>query len=388
VRRVRRAESVRVPLLDLKGQLEAIAPEIREAVADVIESTCYILGPKVEQLEQEVAAYVGAGHAIGVSSGTDALLVSLMALGVGPGDAVMTTGYSFFATAGTIARLQAKPIFVDIHPETYNIDPDGVRRRLEGAGRREREKVRAIIPVHLYGQSADMDPLVDVSRDLGIPIIEDAAQAIGTKYPSKTGVKNAGTMGDLGCFSFFPSKNLGGIGDGGMVVTNDERLAETVRALRNHGANARGDYPLIGGNFRLDAIQAAVLSVKLRHLDRWHAARQANAQYYDEHLQVPEVTTPKMAYRREFHIYHQYVVSVARDRDQLREFLGRREIGSAVYYPVPLHLQECFRHLGYREGDLPQSERAARQTLALPVYPELSREMQDCVIQTIRAFYR
>ncbi len=377
---------MKVPLLDLDAQLEGLREEIHGAAAEVIDSTRYIMGPVMEELEQRIAAYVDAEHGISVSSGTDALLVSLMALGVGEGDLVLTTPYSFFATAGTVARLGAEPVFVDIEPETYNMSAAAAAEWFDQNATRA-DRVKAIMPVHLYGQCAEMDPILALARERGIPVIEDAAQAIGASYPSAEGERRAGSMGLVGCFSFFPSKNLGGVGDGGMVVTSDGKLAETLRCLRNHGAEPKYHHSMIGGNFRLDAIQAAVLLVKLPHLDSWHRMRRENAAYYDEHLRLEGLANPAIAYDRSRHIYNQYVILVPDRRDGLRKYLTEAGIGNEVYYPVPFHLQECFAQLGYEKGDFPASERAADRTLALPIYPELTREMQDYVIETILAFY-
>jgi dTDP-4-amino-4,6-dideoxygalactose transaminase len=377
---------MKVPLLDLKAQLASIETDIKKAVLDVVDSTRYIMGPEVDELEKAIAAYVGAGFGIGVSSGTDALLVSLMALDIGPGDLVLTTPYSFFATAGVIARLGATPVFIDIHPDTYNLSPESLQRWVD-ENEDQIERVKAIIPVHLYGQCADMDPIMNIATRYGIPVVEDAAQAIGAKYPSKQGIKKAGQMGAMGCFSFFPSKNLGCVGDGGMVVTSDESLAVKIAQLRNHGANPKYYHAMIGGNFRLDPIQAAVLRVKLPHLEAWHAGRQANAAYYDEHFQGSCIKKPFIAYPRDFHIYNQYVISVPGERDALRQFLNEHEIGNEVYYPVPFHEQACFGYLGYCSGDFPHSEYAATHTVALPIYPELTTEMQDFVIEKITKFY-
>jgi dTDP-4-amino-4,6-dideoxygalactose transaminase len=376
---------MKVPLLDLKPQLAALESELKAAVLRVVDETSYINGPEVAELESAVAAYVGAKHGIGVSSGTDALLVALMALEVGPGDVVLTTPYSFFATAGVIARLGATPAFVDIDPETYNLCPKALAAYLEGDGA---GPVKAIIPVHLYGQCVDMDAIRAVASGHDIPIVEDAAQAIGARYPGKEGVAQAGSMGAMGCFSFFPSKNLGGMGDGGMVVTNDDALAERLRKLRNHGAEQNYLHALLGGNFRLDTMQAAVLLVKLQHLDTWHGMRQENAAYYDANLAAAGVKVPALAYGRSEHIYNQYVISVPERRDALREHLNAQEIGDAVYYPVPFHLQPCFANLGYGVGDFPVSEYAAKHTIALPIYPELTQAMQDHVVETITAFFQ
>lgn len=378
---------MKIPLLDLKAQLETIREEVKDVVDEVLESTRYIMGPKVTELEERIAAYCGAKYGIGVSSGTDALLISLMALDIQPGDLVLTTPYSFFATAGVIARLNATPVFVDIDPSTYNIDPGRIAQWLADNPDKV-ARVKAIIPVHLYGQCADMDRILAIAESHGIPVIEDAAQAIGAQYPSRDGVKRAGSMGTMGCFSFFPSKNLGGIGDGGMVTTNDAKLAEKLVKLRNHGSHPKYYHAMIGGNFRLDPIQAAVLLVKLKYLDKWHKGRQANAAYYDAHLNVTGLKKPAIAYRREYHIYNQYIIAVPGDRDKLREFLKANDIGHEVYYPVPFHQQECFRYLGYKTGDFPHSEYAAEHTIALPIYPELSDAMQQYVIDKIHEFYK
>jgi len=378
--------SMKVPLLDLSGQLDEIRTELKQVVDEVIESTRYIGGPKIEQLEREIAEYVGADYGVGVTSGTDALLVSLMALDVGPGDLVVTTAYSFFATAGVIGRLNAKAVFIDIDPISYNIDPRALRAWFEG-NPDQAKQVKAIVPVHLYGQCADMDPILELAKEFNVAVVEDAAQAIGSSYPSSNGLKRAGSMGDFGCFSFFPSKNLGAIGDGGMVVTSDEKKAEKLRMLRNHGAQPKYYHSMIGGNFRLDPIQAAALSVKLKHLDKWHAMRRSNAEFYDQAFKIPQVSTPKVVYERKNHIYNQYIISVERDRDELRQHLQECNIGVEVYYPVSFHDQACFANLGYKRGDFPRSEYAADHTLALPIYPELTDEMQAYVVQQIGKYY-
>jgi len=375
---------MRVPLLDLRPQLADVEAELKAAVLEVVESTCYVMGPKVELFEKAAADYVGSRYAIGVSSGTDALLASLMALGVGAGDRVVTTAYSFFATAGVIARLGATPVFADVDPDTLNLDPGALRACLDGEGG---ERVRAIVPVHLFGQCADMDPIVEIAGERGIPVVEDAAQAIGARYPSRQGEKRAGSLGAFGCFSFFPSKNLGALGDGGLVVTDDAQLRDQLVCLRDHGARERYHHAQIGGNFRLDAIQAAALLVKLPLLERWHEARRRNAAYYDEKIDDVALRTPVAAWGRGAHVYNQYVIGVPDRRDELRRFLAEREIGTEVYYPIPFHLQECFASLGYSRGDFPNAEFAAEHSLALPVYPGLTREMQDHVAGAIRAFY-
>lgn len=368
-----------VPLLDLKAQYAAIREEVRAAVDRVLESQYFILGPEVEALEAEVAAYCGCRYGIGVSSGSDALLVALMALDVQPGDEIITTPYTFFATAGAIVRLGARPVFVDIDPATYNLDPAA----LEGA---VTPRSRAILPVHLYGQMADMEPVMAVAERHGLAVIEDAAQAIGAEYRGR----RAGSIGHLGCFSFFPSKNLGGIGDGGMVTTNDAALADRVKLLRGHGARPKYHHKVVGGNFRLDAIQAAVLRVKLGYLDQWTAGRQRNAQSYRRLFAESGlageglVSLPVDAgYGR--HIYNQFVIRSER-RDELAHHLKQAQIGTEVYYPVPMHLQECFADLGLSVGAFPQSEAAARETLALPIYPELTEGMLARVVDEIRGF--
>jgi dTDP-4-amino-4,6-dideoxygalactose transaminase len=352
----------------------------------VFRSQAFILGPDVAKLEERVAAYCQTKHGIGVSSGTDALLLALMSMGVGPGDEVITTPYSFFATAGAVARLGAKPVLVDIDPRTYNLDP----LRLEKA---VTSKTKAVIPVHLYGQSADMAPLLDLARSKNLNVIEDAAQAIGAEYRDG---HRAGSMGTVGCLSFFPSKNLGCLGDGGMVVTNDQDLAERMKVLRVHGGKPKYYHKLIGGNFRLDTLQAAVLNVKLSYLDDWTKRRQDNAQRYEQLFQQSDlvrrerVQLPEAVYRdagvKHYHIYNQFVLRVER-RDDLMAFLKQKGIGSEIYYPVPFHMQECFRYLGHKEGDFPESERAAMETLAIPIYPELTDIQQTEVVESIASFY-
>jgi dTDP-4-amino-4,6-dideoxygalactose transaminase len=377
---------MKVPLLDLKAQLVTIREELETAVVEVLESTRYIMGPKIAELEVQIANYCETRYAIGVSSGTDALLIALMALDIQPDDIVITTPYSFFATAGVVARLRARPVFIDIDPRTFNLDPDRLNdwfTKNPGLA----EKVKAILPVHLYGQCADMDAILQIADQYKIPIVEDAAQAIGAHYPSKNGIKKAGSIGKIGCFSFFPSKNLGSIGDGGMVTTDDSALAEKLVKLRNHGSHPKYYHSLIGGNFRLDTIQAAALLVKLPYLEKWHAARQENAAFYDNAFAGSPIKTPFIAYRREYHIYNQYVILVPEKRDALRQYLTSNEIGHEVYYPVPFHLQKCFSYLGYQQGDFPHSEYAAEHSLALPIYPELTDEMKAYVVEKVRKFY-
>jgi dTDP-4-amino-4,6-dideoxygalactose transaminase len=366
-----------IPLLDLKAQYATIRGEIRQAMDRVCDSQHFILGPEVECLEEEVSAFCGTRHAIGVSSGTDALLAALMAIGVGPGDEVVTSTFSFFATAGVIARLGARPVFVDINERDFNLDAAGVDAKITA-------RCKAIIPVHLFGACAEMDPILAAARKHEIAVLEDAAQAIGSK--DKSG-RSAGTMGSLGCFSFFPSKNLGAFGDAGMVVTEDSEMAEAVRVLRVHGGNPKYHHGVVGGNFRLDALQAAVLRVKLKYLTGWTEARRRNAARYQKYFSqtdlLEEIGLPEDSAG---HIYHQFVIRCAK-RDELQNYLRERGIGTEVYYPIPLHLQKCFASLGYKEGDFPQAEAAARESLALPIYPELSEQQQHNIVQEIKAFY-
>lgn len=362
-----------VPLLDLKAQFNEIRDEIRAAIDAVLESQQFILGPTVAAFEESVAACCGVAHAVGVSSGTDAILAALMAIGIAPGDEVITTPYTFFSTAGCISRLCARPVFVDIDPRTFNIDPAKIEAAVT-------EKTRAILPVHLFGQCAEMDPILEVARKHRLRLIEDAAQAIGAQYRERS----AGTMGDVGCFSFFPSKNLGGFGDGGMVVTNDPELAETLRMLRAHGSKPKYFHSMIGGNFRLDALQAAILQVKLRHLDFWTERRRQNAALYGDLLSDAPVVAPYIE-PHNFSIYNQYVICVE-ERDALRTFLKDNGVGTEIYYPLPLHMQKCYEHLGYRQGDFPEAEKAAAHSVAIPVYPELAEEKQRYVAKQIRTF--
>jgi dTDP-4-amino-4,6-dideoxygalactose transaminase len=367
---------IKVSLLDLKGQYQSIKGEIDAAVSEVMESQHFILGPKVEECERAIASYCGSSHAVGVSSGSDALLACLMAEEIGPGDEVITTAYSFFATAGAIARVGATPVFVDIDPVTYNVDPAQVAARVT-------LQTRAIIPVHLYGQMAEMDPIMEIAKEEGLIVIEDAAQAIGAELDGR----RAGTIGHYGCFSFFPSKNLGAAGDGGMIVTNHAPRAAKLQCLRAHGARPKYHHKLIGGNFRLDSIQAAIVTTKLRHLDRWTTARQRNAKRYGELFAEAGLTrsiaTPAVVTSR--HVFNQYAIRTPQ-RDRLKDALQRNGVCTQVYYPVPLHLQECFSYLGYEPGSLPESERAAQETLALPVHPEITDEQLQYVVERIADF--
>ena len=370
----------KVPLLDLQAQYETIRDEVRRAVDRVFDSQHFVLGAEVQVLEEEIARYSQTRFAIGCASGSDALLLALMSCGVGAGDEVITTPFSFFATGGAIARLGARPVFVDIDYRTFNLDPALVEAAMS-------EHTKAIVPVHLYGQCAEMDSLIELTQPRGIPIIEDAAQAIGAEDRRR----RAGSMGTIGCFSFYPSKNLGGAGDGGMLVTDDLEHARRLHMLRVHGEETKYHHKVVGINSRLDALQAAVLRAKLPHLDEWTTGRQRKAQQYElmlvdaglaEQIEVPYVR------RNARHIFHQFVIRV-RDgrRDALREHLSERGVGTDIYYPVPLHLQECFAYLDYKEGDLPVAEQAANETLALPVYPELTDEQQDYVVNVIAGFF-
>jgi dTDP-4-amino-4,6-dideoxygalactose transaminase len=371
------SKPVNVPLLDLKAQYAELRNEIRAAVDRVLESQQCINGPEVAQMEREIAAYSQAKHCVGVSSGTDAILLSLMALEIGHGDEVVTTPYTFFATAGCIHRVGAKPVFVDINPTTFNIDPKLIEAAIT-------PRTKAIMPVHLFGQCADMDPILAIAKKHNLPVIEDAAQAIGSEYKGK----RAGSMGTVGCFSFFPSKNLGAVGDAGAVTANDDALGKRLLKLRGHGAEVKYYHDEVGGNFRLDTIHAAVLSVKLKHLDEWTAARQKNAAYYTQAFQANPVlrtviTPPTTVESR--HIFNQYVIRT-KDRDGLKDFLKAKQIGTEVYYPVPMHLQKCFAYLGHRKGDFPHSEEAALTTLAIPIYPELSEAQKQHVVDALTAF--
>ncbi|MGH9524409.1 MAG: DegT/DnrJ/EryC1/StrS family aminotransferase [Terriglobales bacterium] len=364
-----------VPLLDLRAQYDSIKPAIDAAVAEVFASQHFILGPKVEECERAVAAYSTSAFGIGMSSGSDALLSCLMAEDIGPGDEVITTPYTFFATAGAITRVGATPVFVDIDAATYNIDTAQIAAKIT-------KRTRAIIPVHLYGQMADMEAIMAIADAHDLLVIEDAAQAIGAEDKGR----RAGSIGHYGCFSFFPSKNLGAVGDGGMVVTNDEGRADRLRILRNHGANPKYIHKVIGGNFRLDAIQAAVVSIKLPYLDSWTEARQRNARRYNELFRAAGVDVGLPAISTSRHIFNQYVIRVPA-RDRLRDFLNRKEIGNEVYYPLPLHLQECFAYLKQMPGEFPHSERAARETLAIPIFPEVSDTQAKYVVDSIAEFY-
>jgi len=397
---------MKVPLLDLKPQYKSLKKEIDEAILRTAESQYFILGPEVERMEKNICEYLSCKYAIGVSSGTDALLIALMAIDIKPSDEVIVPTYSFFATAGVISRLNAKPVFTDVDPVTFNIDPKDFEKKITS-------RTKAVIPVHLYGQSCDMDSIIQIASQHNIKIIEDAAQAIGAQY--KDG-RFAGTIGDIGCFSFFPSKNLGCFGDGGMVTTNNKELAEKLFILRVHGGQQKYYHKIIGGNFRLDAIQAAVINVKLPHLNSWSASRRKNAELYrklfiESELSEEEgklfldnknrVLLPKAVYKPNsksetqnqesnlvnYHIYNQYIIRVEK-RNELKEFLAKNEIATEIYYPVPFHLQECFANLGYKKGDFPVSESLADTVLALPIYPELSNDQINFVVEKINEFIK
>lgn len=368
-----------VPLLDLKAQYRSLRDEVLPVIERVCEDQAFVLGSEVEAFENEVANYCGVEHAVGVSSGTDALLLSLMALDIGPGDEVLTSAFTFFATAGSVHRTGARVVLADIDPATFNVDPN----RLE-AGRSSR--TRAVIPVHLFGRCAEMDAVLDVAERYNLAVIEDAAQAIGSELDKR----RAGSFGDTGCFSFFPSKNLGAFGDGGMITAKDSALAHKIRIMRMHGETSKYHHELVGGCFRLDALQAAILRVKLRHLDAWSEARKRNAEEYHrlfaeagldgQEIQVPEIPSHR-------HIFNQYVIRVQR-RDELMDHLRTQGVGCQIYYPIPIHLQACFRSLGYRQGDFPHSEKAAAEVLALPVFPEMTIEQRVRVVDCVREFYR
>lgn len=385
-----------VPLLDLKKQYQSLKSELDEALIRVAESQYFILGPEVEKMEKAFCEYLDCKYAIGVSSGTDALLVALMALDIQPGDEVIVPTYSFFATAGVVSRMNAVPVFADIDPVTFNIDPDGIEKKITS-------KTKAIIPVHLYGQSCEMDKIMEIARKNNLKVVEDGAQAIGVQY--KDG-RRVGTIGDIGCYSFFPSKNLGCFGDGGLVVSNDAELGEKLRILRVHGGKPKYYHKIIGGNFRLDAIQAAVLNVKLPHLDDWSAQRRRNAELYNKlfvEAGLAELTgktkfddkntvlLPEAVYKdsgvKNYHIYNQYIIRV-HDRDAVRKRLSDNGIGSEIYYPVPFHVQECFSSLGNKKGDFPLAEEAADDSIALPIYPELTEEQQKFVVDKIAEFIK
>jgi dTDP-4-amino-4,6-dideoxygalactose transaminase len=368
---------MRVPLLDIPASYENILQDVKKNIDQVIQSGQFVLGPIVEELEQKIATYCETKYAVGVSSGTDALLISLMAAGIGEGDEVITTPFTFFATAGSIARLGAHPVFVDIEQDTFNINPSQIEKSIT-------DKTRAIIPVHLYGQSANMNPILELAQRYNLVVIEDAAQAIGSEYEGR----RSGSMGDYGCFSFFPTKNLGGFGDGGMVTMSSEDVYNKVKTLRVHGSNLKYYHQVIGGNFRLDALQAGVVLAKLTYLDQWTEKRRENAQTYnqlfkDKGIADQLILPPEVIPR---HVYNQYVIRVKNNRDKLRGFLTENNISTEIYYPLPLHLQDCFTFLGYKKGAFPESEKAANDTIALPIFPELTQEQLSYVTEKIDEF--
>ncbi|MEE9604713.1 MAG: DegT/DnrJ/EryC1/StrS family aminotransferase [Candidatus Scalindua sp.] len=363
----------RVPLVDLKRQYHSIKEEIDSAIQDVLENQAFILGPQVKEFEKLFASYCNTKHAIGVSSGTDALLLALKSLGIGNGDEVITSPFTFFATVGSICNTGATPVFADIDPESYNIRPDLIEKHIN-------KNTKAIIPVHLYGQCADMDPILEIAKKHNIKVIEDAAQSIGAEYKDR----KSGSMGDLGCFSFFPSKNLGGFGDGGMVTCNSDELAEKINMLRIHGGRPKNYYSIIGINGRLDTIQASILIKKLRHIDLWNEDRRQKASYYTKQIEGSDLIPPKTINFNK-HVFHLYVIRL-KERDRLAEHLKANNIGCAVHYPIPQHLQKCLEHLGYKEGDMPEAERAAKEILAIPIFPEITKEEQDYIISTINDF--
>ena len=386
---------MQVPLLDLRAQYAPLRARIEQAIREVCDSQRFVLGPRVAQLERDLAKYSQAAHAIGMSSGTDALLVALMALEIGPGDEVITSPFTFFATAGVVARLGARPIFCDIDPQTFNLAPSAVAAFIEEScesrdgrlvNRRTGGVVRALMPVHLYGQVAEMDALLGIACHHALPVVEDAAQAIGAALPDG---RRAGSIGSIGCLSFFPTKNLGAFGDAGMCTTNDPELAQKLHILRVHGGEPKYYHAVIGGNFRLDELQAAVLVIKLEHLDDWTAARQRNATHYTKAIAaagIEEFVTVPTVSRGHRHIFNQYVIRAAR-RDELRAHLAERGVGTEIYYPLALHRQKCFAYLGYRPDEFPNAVRASAETLALPIYPELESAQLDYVIDKIAEFY-
>jgi dTDP-4-amino-4,6-dideoxygalactose transaminase len=369
-----------IPLLDLKAQYSSIKEEIDKAIRDVLDKGQFILGRYVQKLEEEVARYSDVKYGIGVASGTDALILALTSLGIGRGDEIITTPFTFIATAEAISRVGARPVFVDIEPRTYNIAPD----RLEEVCRQRArsKKLRAILPVHLYGNPCEMNRILKIANKYKLKVIEDAAQAIGAKYKTHL----VGGIGNIGCFSFFPSKNLGGFGDGGMVVTNDKTVADKVRILRVHGSSAKYHHSLIGFNSRLDSLQAAILSVKLKKLNEWIVRKRGHARFYNEELK--DVVIIPYTEDWTYPVYQLYVIRIKDKRDSLLRFLQEKGIGSRVYYPVPLHLQKCYKDLGYKEGDFPEAESASRETLALPIYPELTEVQREYVVKAVREFFK
>jgi dTDP-4-amino-4,6-dideoxygalactose transaminase len=386
-----------VPILDLKAQYQSMKEEIDKKVLEVVASQKYILGPEVASLEKEIAEYSGIRHGIGVSSGSDALIISLMTLGIEQEDIVITTPFTFFATVGAIARVGAKTVFCDIDSRTYNMDPNSLREALDKTRQDDvLHHVKAIVPVHLFGQCADMAPILSLAKKHNISVVEDGAQAIGSEYPFPSGAKRANGIGDMGTLSFYPSKILGAFGDGGMVLTDSKERAEKLRMLRVHGAKSKYFHQMVGGNFRLDNIQAGVLRIKLKHLDSWIQQRKEKAGRYDALIEDSKLSAqqwvqkPEAVYKNEgitnYHTYHQYVIR-AEKRDKLQQFLKTKGVATLIYYPLSLHLQDCFADLGYREGDFPVSEKATKEVLALPIYPEMSESQQEYVVSSMKEFY-
>lgn len=370
-----------IPIVDLKGQYLSIKSEILEAVERVLDSCHFILGEEVKKFEAEVASYTGKKYAIGVGNGTDAILLTLKALGIKAGDGVITSAFTYYATAGAIVRAGAVPVFCDIDPRTYNISPEKLRQVLSRIPGARLKNIKAVMPVHLYGQPADMDEISEIAKKYGLKVIEDAAQAFGAEYRGK----KAGSLGDAGCFSFYPGKNLGAYGDAGMIVTGDEAVADLLRIYRNQGDKAKYEHVVIGYNSRLDAVQAAILSVKLKYIDEWNKKRRSIAGFYDAKLKVPDIITPFVSEGRT-HIYHLYVIRFAdkERKNRTESVLNKEGIDARTYYPLPLHLQECFKYLGYKKGDFPEAEKASENTLAIPVYPELKEEQQELIINVIK----
>jgi len=376
----------KIKFLDLTAQYKSIKKEIDVAIKGVLNSGQFIGGEEVENFEKEIAKFCGVKYAISVNSGTDALFLSLKALGIGPGDEVITTPFTFIATAGVIANCGANSVFIDIEPKTFNIDPRKIEEYLKSNIQypKSKTKIKAILPVHLFGQMADMKEIMRIAKKYKLFVIEDAAQAIGAEYKGK----KAGSMGDCGCFSFFPTKNLGAYGDGGMLVTNDKKLSEKIRMMRNHGSSPKEKYLnlVLGTNSRLDTLQAAILRVKLKYLPKWSKKRAEIASYYSKNLKgIGDIVTPLIASNRN-HIFHQYTIRT-KLRDKLQKYLKEKEIPTMIYYPLPLHLQPAFKHLGYKKGDLPEAEKATEEVLSLPIYPELTKKEQDFIIQKIQEFF-
>jgi dTDP-4-amino-4,6-dideoxygalactose transaminase len=378
---------MKVPLLDLKAQYQTVKKEVLKATEEIFESQYFILGPHVATLEESIVDYCRTPFAVGVSSGTDALLISLMASNIATGDIVLTTPFTFFATAGSIVRTGAMPVFADIDPKTFNLSPERCAEVIEKMPSDIKSRLKAIMPVHLYGQCADMDPILEIAKTHKLTVIEDAAQAIGSQYKGR----RAGSMGHFGCFSFFPSKNLGAFGDGGIVTTQTQEHYERLKILRVHGGHPKYYHQMIGGNFRLDALQAAIVGIKLKHLDSWTSGRQKNAKVYRQLFADANLTSRVVLpeEKEDRHIYNQFVIRVSDDlRDDLRNYLANADIGTEIYYPVPLHLQKCFANLGYKSGDFPVSEQAAKETIALPIYPELTENQLGYVVEKIAAYFK